>query len=193
MGEVRDSIALKPHGGGEAFGGRPPGLGWLVGGFLCWGTQRMNGWGLEDLFWVSSGTRWGFVSEIYSRGCFLPTCRKHQEFTRCCIPHFHVIHDAQEEGGGRWEAVVSVVPCTGREKWPSNWPLSEERASFPRAVCSVNPTVWIVVKASYKGTDHQITMIRPHKRISSPIQQHDNQGSSQDLVRTPHGLQIPRS
>lgn len=36
-------------------------------------------------------------------------------------------------------------------------------------------------------------MIRPHKRISSPIQQHDNQGPRGPSPQTPHGLRIPRS
>lgn len=48
MVDVRDSIALKPHGVGgvvEAFGGRPP-ANWMGGGF--WG----RGGGEEDLGFI---------------------------------------------------------------------------------------------------------------------------------------------
>lgn len=111
MGEVHDSIALKPHGVMGGVWRRPPGPGlgsWLCGfSLLGYCRGRMDGgWqdlpGFHQILWL------GFVSEIdISRGCFLPTCGRHQQFTRWCISH----PQARQRHSGRGKCGgVSVVP-----------------------------------------------------------------------------------
>lgn len=104
MVDVRDSIALKPHGVGrvvEAFGGRPP-ANWMGGGFWGRGGGRRSG------FHQGLITRRGVFNEIYPAGIFAHVCEKgNRELLVGCIP---IPHETALTAFRSWSS-RALYPC----------------------------------------------------------------------------------
>lgn len=119
MSEVRDSIALKPHGG------QAKRVWWTASRVGAWGVCGFGvaGRGGEDL-WVSSGTHLlRLSSEIYPAGHFCPRVGGYERITRCCTPNLRVRHPSAQ---GQDDAKL-------RQSCPGSLPrITAERVIVPR-------------------------------------------------------------
>lgn len=103
---------------------------------------------------------------------FLPICRGTSKraprylLAATYTPHLH----ARRQGSGNRKMRCSC-PGSLRSEWRSKWQgLSSSRRS----------SLFLYIVNFQQGNQLvEMAVIRPHIRISSPIQQHDNQGSSQ--------------